>query len=355
MAGPGLAGIAVQLPFVIVSDKSNDGRDDIWHCLNAEDGRELWTLTYSAPGELDYTNAPRATPVITDGKVFLLGALGHLHCVELASGSVLWKRNLLTEFGGTPLTWGFCASPLLDGNRLIVGTASADSALVALNRLTGAVLWKTAGNPTAHSGMIVGVFRGRRQIIGYDSISLGGWDSESGNRLWTMTPDEPRDFNVPTPLNLGGRLLLATENNGARLYDFKANGAIDPTPIARNDNFKPNTSTPVLVDALVYGFADGLLYCLDPGKRLATRWATPLNGGGDYASLIGGNGHILIASVTGELSLIKATGESCRVQSSLHLFEGKDPQAWTHPALVGNRLYLRSQSEAVCLKLNEKP
>lgn len=352
MSGPAMAGVAVSLPYVIVADKSADGKADIWRCLDAQTGSELWKLEYAAPGDLDYTNTARATPVICADKVYLLGAFGRLECLELKSGKRLWGRDLLADFGGKPLSWGFCASPLIDGDRLIVGTASQQAALVALNRLTGEVLWKTPGNPTAYAGMLAGDFGGHHQIVGYDAASLGGWNPENGKRLWTLNPKEPRDFNVPTPLNLGGRLLVATENNGTRLYGFNADGTIAVEPIASNGELSPDVSTPVSVNGLLFGVAKGAIYCLDVQKKLATCW-TGINNVGDYASLIGGNGRVLAISVKGELMLLNATSESCPKPAALQIFEETSPEVWSHPALVGDRLYLRSQSETVCLILGD--
>lgn len=351
MTGPGMAGIAVSPPYVIVADKSEDGNNDLWRCLDAETGRERWTFAYAAPGAMDYTNTPRATPVIRGGKAYLLGALGHLHCVELATGKPLWKRNLLADFGGTRPTWGCCASPLVDGDRLIFGTASPDAALVALNRHTGVVLWQTPGKPTAHAGMLLDTFGGRRQIVGYDAVSAGGWDPETGKRLWTLTPPVPGDFNVPTPLNSGGRLLLATENNGTRLYGFDPDGTIRPAPLASSEAFKPDASTPVLVNGLLFGFVNDSLVCLDPRDRLATRWRADGDGWGTYASLIGGAGRVLATTTNGRLLLFAAEGGAFRLISSLRVFDRKNPEVWSHPALWKDRLYLRSGNEAVCMRL----
>ena len=351
LSGPGMAGVAVQPPFVIVADKSGDGRDDVWRCLEEASGRERWALSYPAPGDMDYTNSPRATPVIRDGKVYLLGAFGHLHCAELATGKILWRRNLLKDFGGVAPTWGFCASPYLDGDRLIAGTASAEAALVALDRHTGALLWKTPGRPTAHAALIVATFGGKRQVAGFDCDSLGGWDPETGRRLWTVKPEGSGEFNVPTPLQYEDRLLAATENQGTRLHAFDGSGTVVAKAVAASTTFKPDVSTPVVVNGLLFGFAHGGLWCLDPRNGLATLWTEPAPGLGDYASLIGGNGRVLAVGVNGSLMLLRAEGGGCRVISRLKVFDRESPEVWSHPALVGEHLYIRAQDEVVCLVL----
>src|SRR4029079_7374213 len=92
MASPALGGVAATRDVVIISDRDPADRVDIFRCFNA-DGSERWTLRYPAPGELDYGNSSRATPLIDGELVFLAGAQGHLHAVEWASGKIRWKKH----------------------------------------------------------------------------------------------------------------------------------------------------------------------------------------------------------------------------------------------------------------------
>lgn len=357
MESPAMAGIAVQPPFLIVADKTGGTTNDTWRCLQVDTGDQLWELTYPAPGEMDYTNTPRATPVIVGDKVYLLGALGHLHCVELKSGKVLWKRDLLADFGGKQLAWGFCPSPVVDGDRLFTGTASNDAALVALDRHSGKLLWKVPGHPMAHGAMLMDVFGGRRQLVGYDIESIRGWDPETGKHLWSITPPKPRDYNVPSPLKFGEFLLLSTDDHGTRLHAFNSDGTIRPDPVAKQGGLKPEISTPVIVNALLFVTVNDLLICLDPASGLAERWRFEDKAFNEYASLIGGNDRVLATTTTGELLLLAAEAQAPRVISRLQVFQGKggrSPDVWAHPALVGDRLYLRSPEEAVCLLLGQQ-
>jgi len=71
LSGAGMSGVSVAAGRVVVADKTADSRNDAFLCLDANTGRELWKLAYPAPGDLDYNNSPRATPVIHDGLVYL--------------------------------------------------------------------------------------------------------------------------------------------------------------------------------------------------------------------------------------------------------------------------------------------
>src|SRR5207244_7778620 len=123
------------------------------------------------------------------------------------------KKNILREFGAELVRWGMSASPLIVDGKLIVNPGAKKAAIVALDPADGKLVWQAPGKPAAYASFIAGRFGGIEQIVGYDAISLGGWDPATGRRLWFLFPPERGDFNVPTPVDLGGKLLLATENN----------------------------------------------------------------------------------------------------------------------------------------------
>jgi outer membrane protein assembly factor BamB len=300
---------------------------------------------------MEFTNAPRATPVIQGDFVYLLGAFGDLHCVNLYGSGVVWRRNIVKDFDAKLPAWGTCSTPLVVGDSLIVNPGAADASLAALGLYTGEVIWKTPGGPSAYGSLILGTFGGVRQIVGYDAQSLGGWDPNTGQRRWTLVPEKKGDYNVPTPIDVFGRLLVATENNGTRLHNFSPSGQIRPTPVEQTRDLAPDTSTPVVIDGLVFGCSRGL-FCLDLNDGLKTLYSTEGDGAfKEYAAFIAGSGRVLAVTVGGELVLFAASRDAYTPISRLRVF--KDAKVWSHPALVANRLYIRSMNEICCVLLSE--
>lgn len=354
LTGPAMAGIAATRERVFVADKSADRARDIFLCLAAKDGRELWRLEYDAAGRVDYTNAPRATPVVHDGLVYLHGALGDLHCCHVDSGRVVWRTNILTEFGADPITWGSSVPPLVVDDLLIVNPGAREASVVALDRRTGKTVWKAPGHAAAYAPFIVGTFGGTRQIIGYDSAGLGGWDPKTGRRLWELVPPGQVDFHVGTPIDLGdGRLLVATENNATRVYAFADDGTIRPEPVLVNEDLAPDSPTPVVLGDRVFSTAFGAMFELDLADDLATVWDELDDLYYDHCNLIAGNGRVLLWTTTGDLLLLRADAGRHEIDSRLRPFDGDRIETMSHPAIVGDRLYLRHQHELVCLSLTE--
>jgi outer membrane protein assembly factor BamB/ABC-type phosphate/phosphonate transport system substrate-binding protein len=353
--GPGMAGMALADRRLIVTDKSLEAENDVFRCLDSHTGRQIWSLDYPAPGEMDFTNSPRANPVIRDGLVYLLGAFGNLHCLKLDTGDVVWKKNLVADFGAELPMWGYSSTPLLIGDKLIVNPGAKDAALVALHRKTGKVLWSTPGEPPGYASFVLARFGGVRQIVGYDTTSLGGWDPETGRRLWQLVPELDGDFNVPTPIAVEGRLLVSTENNGTRLYEFDDSGRIKPQPVAVNEDLAPDTSTPVVIDGLVFG-SSGEVVCLDLDDGLKTLWQQDEDPWADYCSFIAGNGRVLVTTQVGVVSLIEVDRRTFKLASSLNLFDdvsATERDIWSHPIVADDRLYVRNLLGVYCFLIGE--
>ncbi|MEO1530225.1 MAG: PhnD/SsuA/transferrin family substrate-binding protein, partial [Planctomycetota bacterium] len=120
VTGPAMAGLSATPDRVFVADKTSDFKQDIFRAFDAENGKPIWQVTIDAPHKMDYTNAPRATPVVAGERVLLQSAFGQLICVDAADGSQIWSKHLVDDFGGELPTWGYCVPPLVVDQRVIV-------------------------------------------------------------------------------------------------------------------------------------------------------------------------------------------------------------------------------------------
>lgn len=345
-----LAGLSVSNQRLILAERDFGDEHDVYRCLNADTGKLHWRAQFPARGQLDYGQAPRATPVIHGDKAYLLGAFGDLRCVNITNGKVVWERQLPREFEASLPTWGMCSTPLVVDDLLIVNPGGKNASLVALDCATGRTRWATPGPPAAYSAFICGEFGGRRQIVGYDRQSLGGWDVKTGKRLWQLVPPMEGDFNVPTPISVNGAVLVSTENNGTRLYRFDESGKIISKPACEFAGLAPDSATPVVTRGRVFGANRGL-HCLDAQKGLKPVWHREDDSLGDYSSLIADDERVLVITLAGELILLDGKADQCAIISRLRIFED-DVEVYAHPALVGTRLYARGGSKVVCVDLN---
>lgn len=349
LGGPGLGGIAATDRLVIFGDRDLQDQRDVFRCYDAELGLPLWIVEYDAPGQLDYGNTPRTTPLIHDGRVYLLGAFGDLHCVNLDTGEIIWRLNLRERFqSDAELPWGYCGSPFIVDNKLIVNPGAESASLVALKPESGELVWAAPGRAPGYGSFIVATLGGVEQIVGYDATSLGGWNVETGKRRWELVPAEDGDFNVPTPVVFKGCLLVATENNGTRLYAFDDQGRIKSEPVASNLRLSPDMTTPVVIGDQLF-CVDRLIYRLDLSDPLRLVWQKRDRALSDYASLIASDDRLLVVG-SGELLLLDAKADRYEIISRLRVFED-NAELYSHPAIIGDRLYIRGETLLRCIKL----
>lgn len=361
LAHAGLGGIAATDKYVVIGDRNLANTGDEFRCYDAATGLMLWMVDYPAEGSLDYDNTPRATPLIVDTndelfgvRVILLGAFGDLSCVDLATGIVHWQKNIREEFGAaSELVWGTCSSPLVVDGKLIVNPGADQASIVALDLMTGLPVWQTPGQNYGYGSLAVAVLGGKQQIVGHDRTSLGGWDIETGERLWTLKPPRSGDFNVPTPIEVDGKLLVTTEGNGTRLYAFDADGKIIQEPTAVQVQLSPDMSTPVVVGDRLFCVCQKL-YCLDLANNLAELCTLEDPALGDYAPIIADDQRLLILGHGGELLLVDITGDEPGITSRTYLFDDeqtREAELYSHPAIVAGRLYVRGETSLACFDL----
>ncbi|MBM3981085.1 MAG: hypothetical protein FJ304_12510 [Planctomycetes bacterium] len=108
-------------------------------CFDAATGKPLWSHKYPVRygGLGGYANGPRTSPTVHDGKVYALGAVGHLFCFDAKTGEIVWQHDTVAKFGARVPEWGFAGSPVIDGDNVIVHLGAKDGSLIALDRKTG--------------------------------------------------------------------------------------------------------------------------------------------------------------------------------------------------------------------------
>jgi outer membrane protein assembly factor BamB len=335
----GVGGIAVFEDFVVVSSRDRDDRQDVFSCLDAATGVAFWKHSYLAPGNLDYGNSPRGTPLITDPYVVTLGAFGDLRALDLESGDAVWQKHLIQDFDGSLPQWGFAASPIVIDGKVIVQPGGASSAIVALDRQSGATVWQASGRRAAYASPVEYRVGHSRQILGFDATSFVSWDASNGNMLWEIKPPVKNDFNVPSPVLVEGGVALTSENNATRIYPLDSAGNISQTPSAEFPDLAGDSHTPIrLGNRLVGVDRDLIVLDLDQGLNKIAHYSDPSLKG--YCSLIGFDDRVLVTCEDGHVLLLRIDDREIEELGRLKV-GAPDDQILAHPAISENVLFVR--------------
>ncbi|MCS6777372.1 MAG: PQQ-binding-like beta-propeller repeat protein [Chloroherpetonaceae bacterium] len=346
-AGFGYGSVAVAGNRVyLVGNKGLD--NEFVTALDARDGRVLWTTRIGKVGNPNqrpsYPGA-RSTPTVDGDLVYAFGSDGDLACLEARTGKIRWQKNVRTELGGKPGEWAYAESPLVDGNRVIVTPGGEQATLVAFNKKTGAVIWKSAvpgGDTAGYASAQVIEIGGIRQIVQYLSKGLVGVDAKTGQFLWRFdkTVDTRFGVSAATPIVAGDSIYTAAATGGG-VARLRASGGTVTAEAVYVERKIPNTiGGAVKVGDYLYGTTSAVLLCTEyaTGKVL---WEDRSVG---PASLCYADGRLYVHGENGEVALVEATPEGYRERGRFtppNPPERGQSRAWSYPAIAGGRLYIR--------------
>jgi outer membrane protein assembly factor BamB len=357
-ATPAIAGNRIY----ILSNKGLE--NEFVQALSVEDGKAIWTTRLGNVGKPDqqppYPMA-RSTPTVEGNVLYALSSDGDLACLETANGKVIWRKSLRGDFGGQYGKWAYSESPLIDGDVLVVTPGGAGATLVALNKKTGAVIWKSAvpgGDAAAYSSAIVTNAAGRKQYVQFLDKGVVGVDAKTGQFLWRYEKTSTGPANIPTPVAHDGYVYSANARRfGGGLVQLHATADGVSAEEVYFERSVPNTlGGQILLDGYLYGTNQqgSVVSDFKTGK---IKWQAEGVGPGavQYA-----DGHLYVHGENGEVALLEATPEAYREKG--RFTPPSPPQrvraremAWTYPVVANGRLYVRDLGTLWCYDVREKP
>jgi outer membrane protein assembly factor BamB len=341
-------------------------------CLDANDGSIVWKHEYDCPYSISYSNGPRTTPLVRDGRVYALGAMGDLTVLDAANGHVRWTKNLAKAFHAKVPFWGYAGHPLLEGDLLYCIVGGRGSAVVALNKDTGSEVWKSLDTQeTGYSPPMLYEFGGRKQLIVWLSEAIYGVDPLTGKPLWKQVypvdvPVTRPSVNIVTAKKVDDLLFISTFYHGPMMIKVDGDKADVLWRGKSNNPGKPDgahclMASPVFKDG--YGYAMGPagdLHCFDV-KTGHNVWEThdALKGRKTDCGtvfLVPHEDHFVLFNDQGDLILADLTPKGYHEISRAHILEpngyarGRNI-VWSHPAFSNRCVFARNEKEMVCVSL----
>lgn len=346
--------------------------------LESETGRELWKFEYPSAYQdiLGYDNGPRCCPIVDGPRIYIFGAEGMLHCLNVADGSVLWKLDTAKEFGVVQNFFGAGSAPLVEGDLLIaqIGGSPPDSpetysgrvqgngsGVVAFGKRTGELKYNLTDELASYASPVARTIAGRRWCFVFARGGLVAFDPTNG-KLDFHYPWRSRSLesvNASNPVIVDDRVLISEcYEIGASLLKVKPGGydVVWKDGRKRNQSLATHWNTPIYHDGFVYGSSgrhtsDAELRCVEfeTGK---VRWSEP---GLTRSSLLYVDGHFVCQCEDGTLRLFAARAEKYEEIAAVELNLDGEPllnyPAWAAPVLSHGLLYVRGKDRLVCLEL----
>jgi outer membrane protein assembly factor BamB len=358
--GGGYAGVIVAGDQVLVTDRQTSPREvERIVCCDRQTGDFRWihsdTVKY---GQLDYGTGPRAAPTVHEGLVYTLGATGKLNCLDLKTGAVRWRADLIADCGGRMPTWGYAASPVIFRDTVIVHPGSLKGAsVVALDRRTGKRIWASLSDESTYATPILIDHRGRTELVCWTPSHIRGLDAKNGQPLWAIPDEITYGVSIATPVFHRGTIFVSDYWAGAKAIRLDDMGRKATVAWEENRSLRGLMSQPLCRDGYGYLLDKNFgLTCFematgkkvwDDGHRVTARDRNP------QATLvwIGNRNRALILNAEGELILAGLDPAGYTELARAKIIG----DTWAHPAYAGRSVYARDDHELVCRELPLAP
>ncbi len=345
--GAGYSSVCVSGGKIYTMGETSDGVNLL--CLNAADGKLLWTSKLTPPQNVDYPGT-RSTPA-TDGRlVYTITPHGDLVAANAANGAVAWKA----KFDGPRPGWGFSESPLLDGNLVVATPGGGSGTVAAYNKTTGALAWrsKELSDPAAYAS-IVPIQLGKASLyLVFTAETVAGLVAANGAVAF-KAPRKGATAVIPTPVFKDG-MLFVSSGYGVGCNGFAvalAGNSVRIQEVYQGKQMINHHGGVLVVGDHVYGLSDqGGLKCIElkTGKEA---WA---NGSVGKGSIAYADGMLYCRSERGPVALVEASPAAYKEAGRFDQPERSDKNSWAYPVVSGGKLYLRDQDTLFCYDVKAK-
>ena len=346
--------------FSLAEDKAltlvSDGEQEACVALDSATGEQLWSTKlgsneYQKGGAAGARgnkggDGPRSTPTINDGLVYVYDAQMNLVCLELATGNEVWRHSIESDFGGKNIKWQNAISPVVDEARVYVSGGGEGQSMLAFDKKSGEVVWKTGNELMTHAMPTLTSIDGKQQIIFFMQSGMIALDPEDGNQLWRNEFDY-RTSTAASPVVFGSHVYgSAGYGVGAKL--FKIAGSETELVWEKPNRLMNHWSTPVYHEGHLYGmfsfkrYGKGPMQCVDPMTG-EVKWSQNNFGPGNCILV---NDKVVATSDRGELVVVAATPDKYTELSRDKVLAGK---CWSTPSFHDGKIYLRSTKQGACV------
>lgn len=359
--GNGFAGLAISEGKIFTMGRKD--KQDYLEAFSLDGGKPLWSTRFAEGGD-----NPTGSPTVDEGLVYAISNGGDLVCCNADDGSIVWQKNFEKDFGGKMMSsWGFSESPLVDGDWLLCTPGAQNAMIVALNKKNGETIWQSevpeigskGGDGAGYSSIVISHACGVKQYIQLTGRGVISVDASNGRFLWGYNKVANPTANIPTPIIKDDYVFCSTGyGTGSALLKIVKEG--DELK-AQEEYFldakvlQNHHGGLILVGDYVYGghgHNNGFPVCFEflTGKP---KWDVKRGPGEGSAAVVYADGNLYFRYESGKMALIGADPDHLEIHGTFDIPKGGDP-SWSHPVVLGGKLYLREQDQLLCYDVSAK-
>lgn len=302
-------------------------------------GKLLWKKDYGKEWDESHSGA-RSTPLVAGDKLYIMSAYGKLTCMNTAGGQTIWSVDFMNQHDARNLTWGITENLVHDGDILYCAPGGRDANVVALDRNTGRIIWKSkgSGEKSGYCSPLIVNLPSRKMLVTIMERSIHGFDADNGALLWKHGHINSYSVHPNVPVYIDGYLYCTIGYGvGGVMLKVSSDGT-KVTEVWKNARHDPKIGGFVVLDGKIYGSGDfnRSFFCLDweTGRIIyQENQLAPSN-------IIASEGLFYVYAERGTINLVESTGSGINIISSFKVPSGSGPH-WAHLVIKNKRLYVR--------------
>jgi outer membrane protein assembly factor BamB len=348
----------------LYSQGAKDGNDFAF-ALDTRTGSVKWKQILGEEFIMDRGNGPRGSVTIDGDKLYLVRGGGQIHCLSAADGKMLWQKDFRKDFGGNIMSqwdWGFSESPLVDGNLVICTPGGENGTMIALDKNTGAMVWRSNKwtDLGGYSSPIVAEVDGVRQYMQLTRNGVAGISAKDGKLLWKADVAGNNVAAIPTPVYHDNIVYVTSGYNAgcAAVRLYKTGDSFKAETLYTNRTMSNHHGGVVLINNYIYGFSDASGWMCQNLKTGETVWSQRVREVGKGAVLAVNDRLLLQDERTGLLTVVSALPDGWKEFGRMDIperseIESLDNMVWTHPVVANDKLYVRDHDLLFCFDLKK--
>jgi outer membrane protein assembly factor BamB len=365
----GYSGPSVSQGRVFVPDRW--GKFERVHCFGAERGEKIWDYSYKCIySGIAYPAGPRSVVTVDEQRAYFLGAMGHLSCLDVKTGKVIWKKDLDSIYDMKIPTWGISGSPLIYKDFVIVTIGGKDGAsVVGFNKLNGKEIWRSLNDEINYSSSILIKQNGKDVAVVWTNQAVNGINPFTGDVYWRAGFETT--VGIATPVKAGDKLFVSEFWKGSMMIKLNEDEVSAKKLWQVGGKNERDTralhcciSTPVIIGNYIYGVDSyGEFRCLksSDGERVWTslepvpkaRWANVhMVKNDEIIWMFNERGELIITKLS--LSGYDELSRAKVIEPTKEQFSGRGGVCWSHPAYAYKKIYIRNDEKILCADLEEK-
>ncbi|MDR0794899.1 MAG: PQQ-like beta-propeller repeat protein [Tannerella sp.] len=349
--------------------QGNENGKDFVFALDTQTGNQKWKQILGDGNTEQTANdrgaGPRGSVTVDGDKLYLIRSGGQINCLSAADGKMIWQKSFLSDFGGKMMSdWGFSESPLVDGNLVVCTPGGSGGTLVALDKNTGATIWRTTAwtDEAGYSSAIVAEAGGIRQYIQQSGKGVAGISSKDGKLLWKIENPAYRTAVIPTAIFQDNMIYVTNGYRGGcmGIQLTKQGDGVKAETVYTNPVITNQHGGVVLANGHIYGYSENpsaswVCQNFKTGKVVWEQKGQEV-GVGKGSVFCVGDRLLLMEERSGTITVISASPDGWKVFGKLEIperskIQTQDHMVWTHLVVANGKLYLKDHDLLFCFNL----